>query len=267
LWTENPECRQDSSRLLEIRFDAPGSVAGSVVEVVDGAPRPLPEATVELWSRAGTPNLVPLQRVTSAADGTFGFELVPTGNFEVRAVDELHRRIGYLSGRLASAQSITDLVVTVAGLGGASMEARVCGQGGPATGSVLLTVTQQRWNNPFLGRAGTDLGPINVASLEAVSEVVEFQDGIASITVAGLLSGTWTVRASSGSHGGAAASFAVPGDGSVISVPDLCLQPTGSIAGRVVMADTLSPVPNAAVSLWSRSCGGPDQCVVAAATT
>ena len=258
----------DEGKLLTIHFNAPGTVSGRIVEVAEGSATPVAGTITELWTVVDAwGSLGPQQRITTEADGAFSFQLVRQGPFEVRAFDPASGRIGRFRGAMASAQTIAGLDVGLLGLGGLQGEVSICGSGpAPGQGSqVHLRVAPEGFPVPFIG-SGDDV--IEVSGLQTRELDLDFSTGQAPFSFAGLVAGAWSVRASSALNGGAGLGISVPGDGTVIPLPEaLCLLPVGSVRGRVVRPETGDGESGAGVTLWTNRCGRGELCPFGAETS
>ncbi len=236
------------TKTLTINFSAPGSISGKVV-VDDGTGSvPVAGAAVQLWMTNAQGGLSAEQTVVTEADGAYHFDLVRHGGFQIHVHDPASGRVGWIGGSVASAQVVEGLDIHLRGLGGATGQLSVCvpthapSQPGDM---VHVTLSEPGAPNPLID------GESRPAAIETRELDLDLASGTAEFSFTGLAAGTWSLSARSPLHGAAFASFAVPADGSVLTLADpICLHPTGSISGRVTWPETGEGVPQAQVQLF-----------------
>jgi len=241
----------DDGTTITINFSAPGMISGKVFTDDNGSPAYVGGATVQLWVSVAE-GFVPQQTVTSDENGAYTFELVNRGEFLVHAYDPGTGTAGWLRGSISSGQVIDDLNIQLRPLGGVEGGVSICTPTN-APASPGEEVHLQLWMNgaprPFID----DFTPPAMDNREADIDL----DSDPHFSFAGLLAGSWTLRATSSLHGTAFVTFTVPADGSTLTLEDpVCLHPAGSITGIVRWPETGEPVSGATVQLiddWSWS--------------
>lgn len=253
----------DDGRELVIDFSAPGSVEGRVVDGVSG--QPVEGAVVELWWHDARGTGGQVDSAVTGADGSFTFGLVPAGFFEVRALwtQGAEVRVGWRGGTVTSGQAVAGVEVVLRPNGAAEGSVALCGGGlAPAQpgDTVHLVLEPSLAPRPF--HDGTpEPPPLARRELD-----LDIGSGDASFAFAGLAAGVWSLTASSPLHGRAYTTFSVEGGGDPVAVGQLCLLPTGSISGRVILPETGEGVAGVPVQLTTEGPYG-NPVLVAAATT
>ncbi len=249
----------DDGKRLTINFSAPGAISGRILDRVDGELVPVAGAIVELWidnaARA---------RVTTEADGVFAFYLLPPGGFSVRAYAPAGGRIGWLDGRVQSAQVLSDLEIVLRGSGAVQGTITVChgGAGTFAPGEEVHLELRPQWApSPFI--ANLEIPQLAERALDVALD----ENGEATFAFTGLSLRAWNLRASSPLHGAALHTYHLAEEGAVVAADGpLCLDPVGSVSGSVTYPESGAGAPSVTVQLYRQAGLLPEEWVATDAT-
>ena len=232
---------------LVINFQAPGVVGGRIVRPGPDGVEAVEGAVVELWTRV-TAGLIPQSQFTTRDDGVFLFDLVPLGEYSLRAY---HPSFGvqWLNGRVSAGQVIDDLELRLRGRASIEGEVALCFEKAFAKAGSQVRVSLRPYGvpRPFI----SDL------------EIEDFTDGVLDVTLgederasflfANRMVGGWTLTATSALHGSAYEPVSLGPSGETTTlIEPLCLHPTGSVTGQVSFPETGEPAPSATVQLFRR---------------
>ncbi len=232
---------------LVINFEALGVVGGRIVRSGPGGVEPVEGAIVELWVRVTT-GLIPQSQVTTREDGAFQFDLVPLGEYSLRAYQPNYG-VQWLNGRVSAGQVIDDLELRLRGRASIEGEVALCFDTKSLKAGSQVRV--RMWSN---GVPQPFISDLEIDDFDnGVLDVTLGEDDRASFMFANRMVGGWTLSATSALHGSAyePVSLGPPGETTTLAEP-LCLHPTGSVTGRVAFPETGEPAPSVTVQLFRK---------------
>lgn len=224
-----------SSVDVKVRLGVTGTVKGHF-HYPNGMPVPFGLVTL----KAGGRTLGQMTTPGSGPDvGAFSFDSVPAGAFRLEAQDPLTTRTGFAVGTIVGQDQEVALNVIAQGLG--TVQGVVTSNGQPwTTGARAVVVSGSFRATTFADGTGHYL-------IEGVPE------GRVEVTASpsdGFLTGT--------------ASATLTGDGTALTI-DVALRDSGTLKGRVVMADGETQGPPSIVSISVSGSGGGNQSVATGA--
>jgi hypothetical protein len=225
LWRGDLGFPNHETRDLILTLDAFGVVAGMVLD--EGGKEPVGSAQVRLVSD-------PTQVVVSSSEaghvGEFRFDLVPRGDFQLEVISGARGAL-YRGSLGEPGQRLEDVRLVLSPL---AQEVRgslsVCG-GAASADSAHLVMHSESYS--FL--------PDRVQDRD-LSDPSPF-------VFSGLPGGEWTLRVTTALHGGTRKPFTVHSEGEVVDLGQVCLAPTGRIAGVVTDPRTNAPAERVQVVL------------------
>jgi hypothetical protein len=232
---------------LIINFQALGVVGGRIVWSGPDRTEPVEGTVVELWTRSTT-GLIPQAQYTTREDGAFFFDLVPLGEYSLRAYHPNHG-LQWLDGRVAAGQVIDDLELGLRGRASIEGEVALCflAKSIKSASQVRVALRPIGVPRPFI----SDLEIEDFAY--GVLDLSLDENNRASFLYADRMVGGWTLTATSALHGSAYESVFVGPRGETAALAEpMCLHPTGSVSGRVSFPETGDPAPSVTVQLFRK---------------
>jgi hypothetical protein len=205
-------------------LQVPRGIVTGVVVHADGT-TPVQAANVQLESTSVVPTRL---QATARLDGSFRFEGIPAGDFQLRAVDPISGFSGDVSGRVIRESEIVDSVVALAPFGAARITVR--DHAGQIASNASITVSR---GDHFARTAAVDAN--------------------GSFTFDFLAIGTYQLLARSLADPGNGGEGTVVVSATATAEREIIFRGSGSAAITVVEADGATPVPSAHVRLNARA--------------
>jgi len=209
----------------QVQLTTTGTVQGHFF-LPDGV-TPVPNATIQLTANGSS-----IGQFTSlgAGDvGAYSFQYVPAGPIQLRAQDPLTGRTGIAAGTITIQGQVVTLDVKAEGLN--TVQGLVTRNGAPQPGASVTLVSG-------------NFQATTTADANGLYLMTGVPEGVIVATASlgtDFLSGT--------------ATNTVSGDGKILTL-DVALRSSGTVAGRVVMADGVTPAPPSSVSINVGGVGG-----------